>query len=77
MRAPAGARPGVAAGRSVEVVADVQVVDLENRTVTLRGVRRTVTLSVAPAIKLENIKPGDQVHGEYVEAAAVSVEKAR
>ena len=77
VRAPAGARPGVAAGRSVEVVADVQAVDLENRTVTLRGVRRTVILSVAPGVKLENIKPGDQVHGEYVEAAAVSVEKTR
>ncbi|MCG6875385.1 MAG: hypothetical protein LJE97_09885 [Betaproteobacteria bacterium] len=77
VRAPEGARPGVAAGRKVEVIADVQAVDLKNRTVTLRGVRHTVTLSVAPGIKLENIKPGDQVHGEYVEAAAVSVEETR
>jgi len=77
MRAPEGTRPGVAAGRKVEVIADVQAVDLKNRTVTLRGVRHTVTLNVAPGIKLENIKPGDQVHGEYVEAAAVSVEKTR
>ena len=76
-RAPLGARPGAAAGRRIEVVADVQAVDLKNRTVTLRGVRYTVTLAVAPAIKLENISPGDQVRADYIEAAAVSVEKTR
>lgn len=75
VRTPAGARPGVAAGRLIQVVADVIAVDPKNRTITLRGVRHTVTLNVAPGVKLENLRPGDQVRGEYVEAAAISVEK--
>jgi len=50
-------------------------VDPKSRTITLRGVRHTVTLNIAPGVRLETLRPGDQVRGEYVEAAAISVEK--
>ena len=76
-RAPEGTRPGAAAAHMVDVTADVVAVDLEKRTITLRGVRHTVTLEVAPGVKLENIKAGDQVHARFIEAAAISVEETR
>ena len=59
----------------VKVVASVEAVDAKAGKVTLRGVEHTVVLKVDPAL-LKNVKVGDMVEAEFVEALAVKVEKA-
>lgn len=76
-RAKPGEKPGVAAGREVEVVANVVAVDRKQKTVTLRGVKRTVVLSVRNPEQLKLIKVGDQVQATFLEAVALSVEPVK
>lgn len=68
-----GEKPGVIVGKSVRVIADVVAVNPKAQTVTLRGPKRTVELSVQDPAILKSIKVGDQVEGLYVEAVAMSV----
>lgn len=68
-----GEKPGVIVGKSVRVIADVVAVNPKAHTVTLRGPKRTVELSVQDPAILKSIKVGDQVEGLYVEAVAMSV----
>ncbi len=74
-RAEAGQKPAGVVGVDVKVVASVEAVDAKAGKVTLRGPEHTVTLKVDPAL-LKNVKAGDMVEAEFVEAIAVKVEKA-
>lgn len=72
-----GERPGVAATRQVEVMANVIAVNSKTNTVTLKGPRgNVVDLVLQDPKQVANIKKGDQVKAVYTEALAVSVEPA-
>lgn len=75
-RAPAGAKPGVAAAHRVTVVADVVAVHPRAQTVTLRGPEHTFDLRVRDPKQLKLATVGDQVRVTYTEAVAISVEPA-
>src|ERR1700712_1255127 len=60
------------AGRG-QVTAPGQTVDQKHRTITIRGPYKTDTLHVGPDVSLKDIKAGDNVRAEFVEATAVLV----
>ncbi len=70
--------PGVVYADRARTTATVVAVDQSRRTVTLkRADGRTVTLRVPPeARNLDQIKPGDTVRAEYLDAVAVFVRKS-
>lgn len=68
-----GEKPAGYEFKEVTFVADVQAVDLQKQTVTLRGAKRTVDLKIKDPEQLKLIKKGDQVEGVYAEAVAISV----
>jgi Cu/Ag efflux protein CusF len=68
-----GEKPGMIVGNSVRVIADVVAVNPKSQTVTLRGPKRTVELTVQDPAIMKTVKVGDQVEGLYVEAVALSV----
>jgi hypothetical protein len=72
--APAGSTPGTAGVRTVEVVATVTALDRKARTATLRGVHRTVKVSVPKDVDLSKVKVGSEVRAVITEAAVLSVE---
>jgi Cu/Ag efflux protein CusF len=74
-RAAPGEKPAGVVGVDVKVVASVEALDAAAGKVTLRGPEHTVALKVDPAL-LKNVKVGDMVEAEFVEAIAVKVEKA-
>lgn len=75
-RAPLGQKPGGVLSKAVEITAVVRMVDLEARTVTLRGAEYTVTLRVGEDIDLTSVRIGDEVDAVYQESLAISVEPA-
>lgn len=75
VKAPAGALPGTAGRRTVDLLAKVTAVNAKARTVTLRGATRTATLDVPPDVDLKAIKVGDDVRATIVEAAVLDVER--
>jgi Cu/Ag efflux protein CusF len=74
--APLGQKPAGIMGKDVKIVASVEAIDAKNNMVTLRGPQRTVTLKVKDNSMLKDVKVGDFVEAEYIEAVAVKVEKA-
>jgi hypothetical protein len=74
--APAGGAPGVGGVRTVEVLAVVQGIDRKARTATLRGVHRTVRVSVPDGVDMTKIKMGDEVRAVITEAVVLAVEPA-
>ncbi|WP_461481882.1 hypothetical protein [Porticoccus sp.] len=76
-RAELGQKPAGIVRKTVEVTATVRNVDMENRTVTLQGPKRTLILPVAEDIDLGSIKVGDQVDAMYRESLAIKVEPAQ
>jgi Cu/Ag efflux protein CusF len=71
-----GAKPSKTEARTVTVRGTVEAVDKENRTVTLKGPKRTLTLAVRDPQKLDAIKVGDPVVARYYESLAIQVRKA-
>lgn len=71
--------PGGAVIGSVTVQATVQSIDYKTRKVTLlKEDGSTVTLTVGPAARnFDQVKKGDNVKFEYVEALAIDVQKAQ
>ncbi len=67
------ANGSTATARRVQVVATVQKIDKAHRTITIRGPYRTDTLHVGPDVPLKDIKVGDNLRAEFVEATAVLV----
>ena len=74
--APAGAAPGVAGARTVEVLAVIQSIDRKARTATLRGVHRTVKVAVPEGVDMTRVKTGDEVRAVVTEAAVLAVDPA-
>ena len=76
LRAAPGQKPGAIMAREVRVVADVTKIDTKNKTVTLRGPNRSMKLRVDDPKQLAGIKLGDQVEATFIDAVAVSVDRA-
>jgi hypothetical protein len=72
----AGSLPGVVGGRKVEILADVAHVNTKAHTVTLRGVKRTMTLLVPEGVDIKTLKVGQQVRAVFVEAVVLDVQRA-
>jgi hypothetical protein len=74
----AGDKPGVVVAEAVKVTATVEAVDKDKRTITVKGPQgRMVTLKVGPEAKnFDEIKVGDKVLVEYLDALAVFVRKS-
>jgi Cu/Ag efflux protein CusF len=72
-RAQPGQMPGGTITSTLDIVATVQAVDPQKRTVTLQGAKKTVTLEVAKGVDLTQVKVGDQVEASYVQSYAISV----
>jgi Cu/Ag efflux protein CusF len=75
-RAASGAMPGAASAREIRVVADVIAIDPKAKTVRLRGPKRSFNLRVDDLQQLANVKVGDQVEATFIQAVALSVERA-
>jgi Cu/Ag efflux protein CusF len=69
------AAPKVVDATVVTVRGKVEAVDVEKKTVTLKGPRRSLTLQVRDPQKLEAIKVGDPVVAKYYEALAIEIKK--
>jgi hypothetical protein len=74
--APAGAAPGLAGARTVEVLATVKALDRNARTATLQGVHRTVRISVPEGIDMSKVKIGDEVRAVISEAVVLAIAPA-
>ena len=74
MRTASGQMPGAVMAREIRVVADVTKIDGKNKTVTLRGPKRSMKLRVDDPKQLAGIKVGDQVEATFIDAVAVTVE---
>ena len=76
-RAAKGEKPAVMAVETVEIVATVQEINKEKRTVTLKGPHgKLTTIKVDKSAKgFDNLKKGDAIHVRHTEAVAISVEK--
>jgi Cu/Ag efflux protein CusF len=75
-RAKPGEKPAGTVTKTVDVVATVEALDPEARTVTLKGAKQTLTFKVSDDIDLNKVNIGDDVVATYVESFAVSVEPA-
>ncbi|MCV2352814.1 hypothetical protein LNV09_01420 [Paucibacter sp. B2R-40] len=73
--AASGALPGMAAGRTVEVLAVLKALDKTHRVATLRGATRTFSLTVPEGIDISKLKVGDEVRAAFTEAIAINVER--
>ncbi len=74
----AGTAPGKAAvGQTVKVTATITAIDKATRDVTLKGPQgNEVTITAGPQVKnFDNMKVGDQVNVEYVEALTLELKK--
>ena len=71
-------RPGVVYADRTRTTATVEAVDTDKRTVTLKGAGgRTVILKVPPeARNFDQIRVGDKVAAEYIDAVAIFVRKS-
>ena len=81
VEAPAGARPGRAAGTTVRTTVTIESVDTSFDTVTFRradGMTRTLAVETPEGKRfIRELRPGDQVEVAYTEALAVSVQPAQ
>jgi hypothetical protein len=75
--APKGKKPGVVMVDTTQISADVEAVDYQMRTITLKGPQGNVrTYKVGDAVKrLNEVKKGDQVVLRLSEAVAIVVTK--
>jgi hypothetical protein len=75
--APKGKKPGVMFVDTTQVTANVEAVDYQKRTITLRGPQGNVTTyKVGDGVKrLNDVKMGDQVVLRVTDALAILVEK--
>ncbi|MFZ4289131.1 hypothetical protein [Variovorax sp. HJSM1_2] len=73
--APAGALPGRASARTVEVLATITALNAKAGTATLRGASRTTTVNVPKDIDIKQLKVGDEVRATVIEAVVLNVER--
>lgn len=72
-RAKEGEKPGVMVANSIVAIGVVKAVDQENRTLTLEGPERTLTLEVSEDVDLSKIKVGGEVEALFVESYAINM----
>jgi hypothetical protein len=74
-RAPAGAKPGMAAMQTRTIVATVLEVDAKNRMLTAQGPKGGIATFKVPADMktFDSLKKGDKISAVYSEAIAISV----
>ena len=73
-----GKGPGVAgAAQTVKVAATITAIDTATRAVTLKGPQgKEITITAGPEVKnFAQMKVGDQVNAEYVEALTIELKK--
>jgi Cu/Ag efflux protein CusF len=73
-----GKGPGVAgAAQTVKVTATITAIDAATRSVTLKGPQgKEMTITAGPEVKnFAQMKVGDQVNAEYVEALTIELKK--
>jgi hypothetical protein len=77
-RSAKGEKPAVVTVETVEIVASVQDINREKRTVTLKGPHdKQTTIYVDKSVAgFDKLKKGDSIHVRHTEAVAISVEKS-
>ena len=71
-----GGKPGAVVVDVVKLTGTVKAVDLQNKTATIEGSRgRTVTVNAKNARNLDQVKVGDKVNLELIDALALYVRK--
>ncbi|HMK72173.1 MAG TPA: hypothetical protein VK454_02475 [Myxococcaceae bacterium] len=69
--------PGGAAGAGVQATVTVTAIDTKNRIVVFQGPAGNIyQVKAGPKIHLEKLKVGDKLLATYVQAVAISLEKA-
>lgn len=78
LKSPDAAKPGMVLADVVKLTATVEKIDPSNRTVTLKSAGgRSTTLKVDKAVKnFDQVRVGDKLAAEYIDAVAVFVRKA-
>jgi Cu/Ag efflux protein CusF len=73
--APRGQMPGGIVAETVQITANVEAIDYQNRTITLKGPQGNIkTFKVDQSIqRFDQIKQGDQVVVSYTEALLIAV----
>ncbi len=76
---PRGAMPGMVVADTYRITGKVQLVDMQNRTITITGPSyRSKAFKVGPNVRnLASIKPGDDIVMRYTEALAIDVQKPK
>jgi hypothetical protein len=70
-----GQIPGAVVGRSVEVVATISAINMQNNTVDLKGVSGNIeTVTVANPANLAQVQVGEQIVITLTQAVAVSLD---
>jgi Cu/Ag efflux protein CusF len=72
-RAKPGEKPGVSVTETTVAVGVVKAVDHKNRTVTLQGPERTISLEAAENVDLSTVKVGDSAEAVYIQSYAAQV----
>src|SRR5689334_14419348 len=69
------AKPGVVDATSESIVATVENIDHEKRTITLKGpTGNKVTMEVGPQVaRFNEVEQGDRIKVDYLESVAVAV----
>lgn len=73
-RAESGHKPSVGVGRTLNVVAIVEAINTDARTISLKGPEQTVTLAAPEHINLSEIQVGDEVTARYRQKISMVVE---
>ena len=74
--APKGQKPAGIVAQTVELTGNVESIDAKKHTIAVKGPAGNVrTFKVDPAVKLSQVKKGDQVVLRFTEAVALSVTK--
>jgi Cu/Ag efflux protein CusF len=74
--APKGGKPGMLIAETEDLKANIKATDPEKKTITLceaDGACRTV--KIAPGVKMDELKTGDDVNARITQAVAIVVEK--
>ena len=75
-KSPMEETPGTAAGAEIRAVVSIELIDMENSLVTIKGPRGNyLTLPVEDEEVLKQVKVGELVVVTYAEAVALSLEK--
>lgn len=74
-RSPIGKKPAGRITKTTEIVAKIQAIDLDKRLVTVRGVKRTVTLMVNDDVKLDKLKVNDKLVVYYLQEMTILVKE--